>query len=114
MASSESDNPNVWTRVDRGAGWRTTCFSDEGFRAYLESRNLALPILLSCVLGLRLECITVDVLHTMDLGVASHIIGSIMWYVSVVRNCFNVRTFDDRVGRLAKHLKEWYKTAGPG
>lgn len=37
-------------------------------------------------------------------------IGSIMWYVSVVRSCFSARKFDDRVSRLAKDLKKWYKT----
>ena len=37
---------------------------------------MVIPILLAKVIGFRLECIMVDVLHTVDLGIAAHIIGN--------------------------------------
>ena len=108
LASSEAGSDLLWTRVDSEAAWRRTCFTDESYREFIKGLGLELPILFSCVLGLRLECVTVDALHTLDQGVASHIIGSVFWYVAVIRNHFGGRNYDVRVGHLAKHLKEWY------
>ena len=35
---------------------------------------------LECV-GFKLEFVMIDVLHTVDLGVASHVLGNIFWEV---------------------------------
>ena len=55
---------------------------------YLHAEGLAVPVLFACLLGFRLECVMVDVLHTVDQGVASHIVGSVIWLVAVVQNFF--------------------------
>ena len=35
--------------------------------------------------GLRLECVMIDVLHTADLGVTAHILGTILWECVVAK-----------------------------
>ena len=45
--------------------------------------NLIIPILLAVCIGLRLECVTIDVLHVVDLGIYSHISANIIWHFFV-------------------------------
>ena len=46
---------------------------------------LALLSLFATVTGLRLECVMIDVLHTVDLGIAAHIVANIMWLIASKR-----------------------------
>eukprot|EP00959_Pyramimonas_sp_CCMP1952_P102926 2152386-Pyramimonas_sp.AAC.1 len=75
-------------------------------------QGLQLPDMMSCVLGFRLECATVDPLRTMDEGVASHIICSVLWHVSIFRSSYGGCCSATRVAHLASHLKYGYPTAG--
>eukprot|EP00959_Pyramimonas_sp_CCMP1952_P387391 8118461-Pyramimonas_sp.AAC.1 len=50
---------------------------------HLHVEGLAVPVLFACLLGFRLECVMVDVLHTVDQGVANHIVASVIWLVAV-------------------------------
>ena len=59
------------------AGWRTTRWTHEAYIGHLRASSTPIPVLLDKVLGLRLDCIMIGVLHTVDQGVASHIIGNI-------------------------------------
>ena len=61
------------------AGWRHTRFTDESYRAHLRGLGMAIPVLLLFVIGLRLECIMIDALHSLDLGYTSHCIANTMW-----------------------------------
>ena len=36
-------------------------------------------MLLLLVIGFRLECLTIDSLHAIDLGTAAHIVGNTFW-----------------------------------
>ena len=98
----------LWTHVADDAGWRGTKFNDATYRAFIIAAGLGLPILLGCVLGFRLECVMVDPLHTLDQGVSSNIIGSVFWYIAVIRNFLGGNTYDRRVFNLWSDLKLWY------
>ena len=53
----------------------------------------------------------VDTLHTVDLGVASHIVGNVFWLYAVSRRVFGPGgTQEMAIQALNRHMKEWYKT----
>ena len=60
-----------------GAGM-TTRRAHESYCGKLETRGLAMCAISMNMLGLRLKCVMVDVLYTVDLGLAQNIIGNIM------------------------------------
>ena len=66
-------------RLYGGAAWRNTRFTHEEYLEYLSASGLAIPILLMMVVGLRLECISIDWLHAGDLGMMAHIVGNTLW-----------------------------------
>ena len=74
-----------WTNAGPRAGWRRTRLTHHSDIADLIAAGLAVPALLTAVIGFRHQCVQIDVLHTVDQGVASHIIGNVMWYVACVR-----------------------------
>ena len=51
----------------------------------------------------------IDTLHTVDQGVASHIIGNVFWLLAVKRRAFGGRTQEQQVKALDKHMVQWYK-----
>ena len=57
-----------------------------------------MPVLCS-VIGLRLKCNVIDVLHTVDQGVASHDIANNMW-VLVKRKAWGALKDEDTSARL--------------
>ena len=69
----------LFTRCGPDAGWRATRRSHE---SYLAEIGANIPILFLIAIGLRLECVMIDILHTVDLGVAAHIIGNMFWGIS--------------------------------
>ena len=78
----------AWSDCTPGAAWRHTCWTHEAYKTFLAASALTIPVLLACAQGLRLECITVDVLHCVDQGVAPHIIGNIFWIFAARRKVF--------------------------
>ena len=75
----------AFTDFSKEAGWRSTRWSHEAYITHLRASDTPIPALLEKVVGLRLECIMIDVLHTVDQGVASHIIANIFWVLVVLR-----------------------------
>ena len=52
----------------------------------------------------------VDTLHTVDQGVASHVLGNVMWLYAIVRRVFGAGgTQESAINALQRHLDEWYK-----
>ena len=90
------------------AKWRSTRWSHESYLAHLRSLGMIVPVLFLCILGFRLECVMVDTLHTVDQGVASHIIGNVMWLIAVKRRGFGGTTQVENIKRLDKHMRQWY------
>ena len=50
----------------QNAGWWSTRWTHEEYMEHRRDANLFAPILLACCIGLRLDCIMVDVLHAVD------------------------------------------------
>ena len=98
----------TWTDCTSTAGWRDTMYTHESFLLDRIASGLGLPVLLSGV-GVRVECVTIDILHVMDQGVTSHIVGNILWILAIGRGLLGGRTHADRIKKLAAHLKQWYK-----
>ena len=110
LCRASSVDPDLpWTDCRQCAGWRGTVFSDETWRAYMYANGFAIPCLLLLVIGLRLECGTVDPLHAVDQGFASHILGDVLWYSAVMKRCFGGITQDAAVSILGTKIKEWYE-----
>lgn len=98
------DRSRLWTDFFTEAGWRDTRFTHESYkyeyihicictyialengRLHLRMAGRAIPVLFLVVLGFRLEFVTIDVLHCVDKGVGSHIVGNIVWIIVVLRN----------------------------
>ena len=107
---ASSTIPNLaWTNFSPSAGWRDTIWTHDAYLAYLLAQGLPVPILLSLVIGLRLESVMIDVLHTVDLGIAAHIIGNILFIYGVLRGVFGGGTYAERAEALGKALSSWYK-----
>ena len=51
----------------------------------------------------------IDVLHTVDLGVAAHIVGSVFWLIVFIRKALGGRNQMERLGLLQADLKLWYQ-----
>ena len=98
-----------WTNFTPLAAWRDTLWTHEAYMTYLLAQGLTIPILLQLVIGFRLESIMIDVLHTVDLGVAAHIISNILLIIGVLRTVCGGRNYEQRVGALSNALDNWYK-----
>lgn len=70
---------------------------------------MAIPALLRHATGMRLENIMVDVLHTVDLGICSDIVGNILYIMVVLSACLGGHTYAERIKNMASHLAQWYK-----
>ena len=91
------------------AAWRATRRTHEGFLRELRRAGKALPIMFQKVKGLRLECIMIDVLHTVDQGIASHIFGNVFW-LCVSQRCFGGSNLEKNLEMLNAEIKKFYKT----
>ena len=98
----------LWTNCGDNAPWRRTRRSHESYEAELKSRGLAMPVLLDQTVGLSLALVMVDTLHSVDLGVAAHIVGNTFWEL-VVHGVWSGRTQAESVERLYDELKAWYR-----
>ena len=98
-----------FTSCGSDAAWRRTMQTHESWIAELEAEGKELPALMQRVVGLRLESVMVDILHTVDLGIGAHIIGNIFW-ACVQQRVWAGSTQAARVEGLqaavAKHYKD--------
>ena len=114
LCKASSTNPAMaWVRFGPGAGWRKTKWTHEAYLAFLRAAGLAIPALLAIAIGFRLDCVMIDVLHTVDQGVASHIIANVMWHFAVVRRAFGGTNQEQCVNNLYSHLQRWNKQVKP-
>ena len=73
-----SDPAMHWTSATRN--WVHTVKTHEGYLADLAARGEPVPKLFT-IISLRLEGVMCDVLHVLDQGVTSHLIGNVRWEV---------------------------------
>ena len=107
--ASNVDPMRAWSDFSLGAGWRATRWTHESYLAFLRGAGLAIPPLLLLAIGFRLECVLVDTMHAVDLGICASIIGNILWILAVRRRVFGGRTMKAAVQRLHDDLQAWYK-----
>ena len=100
-----------WTKGSKHALWRRTLRSHEKYLAELSDKGKPIPALFQ-IRTLRLEGVFADVLHTIDQGVASHLVGNIMH--DVMRQGHWGNTQSDQAAKLDQHLKAWYKSQKEG
>ena len=98
-----------FTNTGTGAAWRGTMRSHEDWVLEQEAAGKSLPALMDRVHGLRLESVMVDILHTVDLGIAAHILGNIFWSC-VQMGVWPGGTQEKRVAGLQAAVMEHYKT----
>ena len=74
-AVGDDTSPLKCTDCSEEAPWRDTRVTHEAYMASATS----IPIWFLLIVGFRVECIMVDLLHSLDLGFGSHIVGNIFW-----------------------------------
>ena len=89
--ASAVDPDRIWSDFRLTANWRRTLWTHDEYVAHMRRRGLALPMFFKTmggVLGLRVQNVMVDVLHCVDMGLNSHIVGNVIWWFVVVCSCF--------------------------
>ena len=107
LCGASAEGPLAFADCSRGAPWRATRKTHESYSADLTASGKQLPVLLRCTKGLRLECIMIDVLHTVDLGFAAHVIGNVFNECLIAR-VFGGRNIPENLAHLNAELTRWY------
>lgn len=107
--ASSTDRERLWSDFNLNAAWRDTLWTHETYLDFLRASELAIPILSALVIGFRLENIMIDVLHTIDQGVSSHVIGNVLWITAVIKKAFGGTTQAENLQNLQKDMKQWYE-----
>ena len=77
MCDASASGRLAFSKMGPDAPWRETRHSHESYLARLEEDGSIIPVLFEKAVGLRLECVCIDVLHTCDLGFTAHVVGNI-------------------------------------
>ena len=112
LCSASADGPLRFTACGAGAAWRDTRRSHESFLLECAANGKEVPVLLAKVQGLRLDCIMIDILHTVDQGVASHVIGNI-FFQCVSDHVFGGSNQQENLAILQDRLHAHYKVHKP-
>ena len=108
MCDASAEGPLSFANFAADAPWRATRRTHEVYVAKLRATGRALPALFEHVAGLRLECVMVDILHTVDQGVALHIIGNV-FHECLTKGAFCDGGKDANLVALNAALVAWYK-----
>ena len=93
--------PRMWT----GEGWRATLRSHESYVDELALKELPMPVLLT-ILTLFHEGVLPDVMHTVDIGMASHICANV--FVEIMELGVWGSNQQKQLEGLQGDLDEWY------
>ena len=110
--ASSSIAGHEWSDFSSAAWWRHTVWEHEDYISYLHTTGRAVPVFFRPNIGtygLRLSSVCVDILHTVDQGVGSHIVANTIWYFAVLMACFGGATYADRVKRCHEDIKKRYR-----
>ena len=111
-ASNDITDPShSWTDFNSAAWWRGTFWTHDAYLNHLRARGIPIPPIFGPrgVIGLRLCCVTIDVLHCLDQGVTAHMVGNVMWYYAIIVGCFGGGSIAAKIKRLAADLADWYR-----
>ena len=107
LCGASASGPLAFGDCSRDAPWRATRKTHESYSAALAATGSQLPALLRNVRGLRLECIMIDVLHTLDLGFTAHVVGNVI-NECLVAHVFGGRNMQVNLDSLNEELRRWY------
>eukprot|EP00969_Alexandrium_andersonii_P336612 14879087-Alexandrium_andersonii.AAC.1 len=96
-----------WMDARPTAGWRGTLKSQATYLADRQVAGFISNIFL--VEGFSMEMVMIDVLHTVDLGVAQHVVANILWEVKDGMG----PNIDQKVAALHRQMLAWEKEAKP-
>ena len=109
LCSASNSLPGLlWHDMSDGAGWRATRRTHESYLQDLRNSGAPKPFIFDAIVGLSLPCMTIDVLHAVDLGVTAHLIGNILMDC-VKRNVWQGRSMKRNVELLDEELSAWCK-----
>ena len=94
-----------YSRFDKLASWRETRQTQDTYMALHAGGDI--PVLLALVIGFRIELVMIDVLHCVDLGIASHIVGNI-FQLCIQQHIFGPNIAES-IKNLNSHMKQWEK-----
>ena len=75
---------------------------------FLRTACHATPVLFAAAIGFRLECVMIDVLHTVGQGVASHVVGNVLWVFVIIRGWYGGNMQAGKLAKLRGQLKSCY------
>lgn len=105
-AAGGREDSILWTDFSENARWRDTRRDHAAFCENLRARGKT-PSALFDTIGFKSEFILIDVLHAVDLGIASHIIANIFVEVMQLKHWGpNLKLQTDG---LASALADWYR-----
>ena len=81
--------------------------SHESFLEDLRIENKEPAIIFTATIGLRIECVLVDVMHTADLGLTAHVVGNVFFEVISKRH-FGPN-LEESTAALFVDMKDWFK-----
>ena len=70
-----------YSRTDAGAPWRATRCSHATFLRWCRAEGAGIAAFFRYIEGLIIDCIMIDVLHTVDLGIFAHAMANVIWEV---------------------------------
>ena len=108
QAEGNNESELKYSRFDRYAPWRATRLTHELYVWLQERANVDLPVIFQKIIGFRIEQVMSDSLHTVELGVGSHILGNIMWEC-VTKHAFGGSTIATNINLLDAKMKQWMK-----
>ena len=105
QCAASSSNPELtFTDFSQTAKWRTTRRTHASYLAELERDGKVVPALFGAV-GLRIEAVMVDILHTVDLGITAHIVANMFWELALAKTWPGIQT--EAVSLLTAEMKAW-------
>ena len=109
-ALGSNKSPLRYSRSDCGAPWRETRLTHEQYLRLVRAAGELLCPWFAYTVGLRIECLLVDVLHAVDLGVMAHLVGNILYEIISLREYGS--TIAESCANLQKLMKKFYKDNG--
>ena len=106
--NASANGPLAFADCGPDAAWRATRHTHESYLALLAAKGLPVPVLFQKAIGMRLEMVAIDTLHTVDQGLALHVGGNVLMECCRA-DAFGGRTIDGNVAKLDDVLKEWYR-----
>ena len=111
LCQASGDEPGrLWHDMGPSAGWRLTKRTHGSFVQELEEQGCEVPPIFSLFIGMNLMGITIDMLHAVDQGVTSHLIGNI-FMICIERNVWGTGLYQKSVEELETEMKDWCKAA---